>query len=251
MKFPEHYYKYGTCAKLARLESIVLKHEIYVPTAAELNDPSDCRPRLAMATPRAKARFLTRRWEESHPGASLEKIADVFGRVRRDIETTGEDAFHEEFARTFYESFSKHRVYSMSKRWENLNLWAKYADEHRGYCLEFSTNLHPFRVAWDVRYGDVSDFDLTDPNASKTAHVYLWRKRAEWSNEEEVRVLRFPHEGPRFPIDPKSLTRIIIGKDIAAADEARIRSMARDRVPSLDVFKAVWSDGKQALLLKP
>jgi len=29
------------------------------------------------------------------------------------------------------------RVYSMTKRWNNLSLWAKYAADHTGYCLEF------------------------------------------------------------------------------------------------------------------
>lgn len=247
----EHCYKYRTCQHMDRLESIILKHELYVPTANQLNDPSDCRPRLAMATPDAKATFLTRMWKLYRPGASPQELASIHRGVLRGIERIGEDAFHEEFATTFYASFTKRRVYSMSKRWDNFNLWAKYADEHRGYCLEFSANFHPFRVAWEVQYGDFSDFDLTEPNASKTAHFpYLWRKRGEWSGEEEVRVLRPAHECPRFTIEPESLTRIILGKDIAAEHEARIRSMARERVPSLDVFKGFHSVGKQALLLK-
>lgn len=25
----------------------------------------------------------------------------------------------------------------MTKRWNNLSLWAKYAADHTGYCLEF------------------------------------------------------------------------------------------------------------------
>jgi len=29
------------------------------------------------------------------------------------------------------------RIYSMAKRYDMGNLWALYADGHRGYCLEF------------------------------------------------------------------------------------------------------------------
>ena len=31
-----------------------------------------------------------------------------------------------------------YRIYSLSKRYDNLNLWAKYAADHSGYCLEFA-----------------------------------------------------------------------------------------------------------------
>jgi hypothetical protein len=30
------------------------------------------------------------------------------------------------------------RVYSLSRRFDNLSLWPKYAADHSGHCLEFA-----------------------------------------------------------------------------------------------------------------
>ena len=41
----------------------------------------------------------------------------------------------------------------MSRRWNNLAMWAKYAADHRGYCLEFS-RVGLFKAAREVIYDD-------------------------------------------------------------------------------------------------
>ena len=43
-----HFYKYRSGEHLERLEQILLRHELYFPTAKELNDPAGCRPRVVL-----------------------------------------------------------------------------------------------------------------------------------------------------------------------------------------------------------
>jgi DUF2971 family protein len=52
-------------------------------------------------------------------------------------------------------------IFSMTKRWDNMSMWAKYADNHAGYCLEFS-NAGLFAAACEVEYGDVAAIDVTE-----------------------------------------------------------------------------------------
>jgi hypothetical protein len=53
-----------------------------------------------------------------------------------------------------YRELKDYRIYSMSKRFDNLSLWAKYAGDHSGYCLEFANEGPLFANARDVLYGE-------------------------------------------------------------------------------------------------
>jgi hypothetical protein len=53
-----------------------------------------------------------------------------------------------------YRELKDYRIYSMSKRFDNLSLWAKYAGDHSGYCLEFANEGPLFANARDVLYED-------------------------------------------------------------------------------------------------
>jgi hypothetical protein len=53
-----HFYKYSTLEYPERLMRIVLEHEIYVPTVAQLNDPADARPLLAPMSDEQLVNFL-------------------------------------------------------------------------------------------------------------------------------------------------------------------------------------------------
>ena len=62
-----HFYRYQTCEQLDRLERILFQNELYFPTAAQLNDPADCRPRIKYPSFWGTLRFLMRTWRRAHP----------------------------------------------------------------------------------------------------------------------------------------------------------------------------------------
>jgi hypothetical protein len=56
-----------------------------------------------------------------------------------------------------------YHIYSLSKPYDSLSLWAKYAAGHSGYCLEFANDGPFFEYAKEVEYGDFALMDLTGP----------------------------------------------------------------------------------------
>ena len=46
-------------------------------------------------------------------------------------------------AQSLYKELDDWRVYCLCKRKGNMSMWAKYAGNHTGYCLEFA-NIGPF-----------------------------------------------------------------------------------------------------------
>ena len=140
-------------------------------------------------------------------------------------------------------------VYSLSKRFDNLSLWAKYAADHTGYCLEFANEGPLFgEHVVEVLYGEYVPFDLND-SKNRDAQ-FLVCKRPEWSNEEEVRLIRAPGSGPQVKIEPQWLTRIILGKNMSADNQKQIRQWAKLRRPELAVVQASFDDLHQELRLK-
>ncbi len=140
------------------------------------------------------------------------------------------------------------RVYSLSKRFDNLSLWAKYAANHTGYCLEFANEGPLFGNSIEVIYGDCDAFHLLDPQ-QRTPRFLIY-KRPEWSNEEEARLIRNRGSKPTVTIEPPWLTRAILGKDMSDDDQKQIGEWAKQRQPELSVVHAYFDELHQELRLK-
>lgn len=246
---PTHWYRYQTCARLDWLKPLLLNHEIYFPTATQLNDPAECRPRIKEAPPRDLARFMVRMWSNSNPRASLAERADVFRKAHEGILQQGPAWMREEITKELHSTSTKTRILSLSKRWNNMGLWANYADDHRGYCLEFA-NVEMFagRVK-EVVYGDSIDLDVTSPTVVPDSLVLFYRKTKDWNTEEEARIVGPTIASPFIKLDPSWLTRIILGKEMKPDHRRQICEWARLRTPPLVVAQATYDTLEQTLRL--
>ncbi len=136
-------------------------------------------------------------------------------------------------ARDRDERSKEFRVYCLSKRSDILTMWENYADNHRGYCLEFANKGPFFGSTKEVIYGDTTEMDLSNPEHFKSWCIYC--KRQDYSFEEEVRV-HCRRTFPQFaPIDPHHLTRIILGEQMSEAHQKQILEVAKRRDPQLTV----------------
>jgi hypothetical protein len=136
------------------------------------------------------------------------------------------------------QEFESFRVYSLSKRINNLSLWENYAANHTGYCLEFA-NKGVFIRTNNVIYDDAPEFDIS--NDDQRSGWFLFYKRVDYRSEEEVRI-HVPRifSGGFVPFDPQHLTQLILGRHMPEADGALIREWAKQRTPELKVVTAFW-----------
>lgn len=126
---------------------MLTKREIYFSTPQQLNDPYDCRISIRQALSQAVQQAiggacakLTERLEQ------LRKLDHVYERMEADIGSVG--------------------VFSMSKRPDNVVMWAHYADNHAGFCAgfklspKFTTHVNDYQVvgAADVLYSAANPF---------------------------------------------------------------------------------------------
>jgi hypothetical protein len=192
--------------------------------------------------------FLRNDYIRRNPVLALDLLQMQESIIRNRIQTLGMDWFMRKASGILNAEMEKFRVYSLSKRFDNLSLWAKYAAGHTGYCLEFANEGPLFENTLEVAYGEYAPFELND-GKNRSAEFLVW-KRSEWFNEEEVRLIRARGSGPKVRIEPTWLTRLILGKDMSEDDQRQIREWAKQRKPDLSVVHAYFDALDQKIRLK-
>jgi hypothetical protein len=243
-----HFYRYQSAEHLDWLKTIILEHLLYLPGVAQLNDPTDCRPKIGPMSEEEMVTFLRNDYIRRNPVLALDLLQKHEATIRMSIRLHGLDWFMSEASKILNAQMETFRVYSLSKRWNNLSLWAKYAANHTGYCLEFANEGPQFENTFEMVYGEYAPFDLND--AKNRDAKFLACKRPEWSNEEEVRLLRARGSGPQVKIEPQWLSRIILGKNMSLDHQKQIREWAKLRQPELVIVQACFDDFHQELRLK-
>jgi hypothetical protein len=208
-----HLYKYSSLLKpeqLERLRVIIQEHELYLPNLAQLNDPADGRPPLSPLSEEQMASFLYEKLLQREPNLTWAARQREEAIIRYNVTKHGAETLRRPLTESLHSELKDYRVYSLSKRYDNMSLWAKYAADHSGYCLEFVNEGPLFENAKDVVYGDAVQIDVT--NQEHLNGFWFFCKRSEWSNEEEVRLLLPRGKGSKVKIDPRWLTRLIVGR---------------------------------------
>lgn len=227
----EFVYKYRTVERLDWLEQIVLQDLLYFPTARDLNDPEEARPPLNASSIDRLIETLISNAVETRPHLTNEGLAYHARVIDYNVRPFGTELVVDRMRRSIEPLLTRFRVYSLSKRPDNLHLWTEYAAQHTGYCLEFRN--HGLGPIWEVRYQDEIAVDITDPTQRQP--YFLFYKTKKWLPEQEVRMIKQQVSDAYSTFDPAVLTRVILGRNIAPTDEATIHAVAGRRNPPLPV----------------
>ena len=245
-----HFYKYSSPTNLGWLKEILHQHEIYLPNLTQLNDDNDGLPRLAMQSEEEMANFLWGRFKHAHPNMSPQELQHEESVLRFNVRLHGPAALHPNLVQLLDDQLKDFRVYSMTKRYDMGNLWALYADGHRGCCLEFQNVGPMFEHAKDVSYLDLKDMEISVTDPSLLNGYFLFCKTRDWSCEEEVRLV-LSRNDPRIRVkfDPVWLTRIILGKAMSEENKNTVRVWAKERKPELAVVTTCYDATQRAIKL--
>jgi hypothetical protein len=248
-KKPEatHFYHYSSAENLHLLEPILLKSKLYFPRPNELNDPTEAKPKFTVPSETELIQFMYDHYIRNRPYLSSQECAQIKETMIAACKSKGANYIGEIIVQYIYERTNNHRIYSMSKRFDNMSLWANYADNHKGYCLEFK-NEGLFSRAYEVKYSDeVINFDITKPD--ETIGYYFFIKKRDWGSEEEIRIVTPQHFKHPIIFDSKLLTRLILGYQMSHANKLQIIEWAEQRSTPLVVVQTKYNDFEQKLEL--
>src|SRR6202789_1461707 len=159
-----HFYRYQSAEHLDRLKPIVLDHLLYLPSVAQLNDPTDCRPKVKPMLVEEMVTFLKNDYSRRNPILALDLLQENESTIRMGIQVHGLEWFQRKLSKILNSQMEQFRVYSLSERFDNLSLWAKYAGDHSGYCLEFANEGPLFAEhTTEISQADYARFDVVNP----------------------------------------------------------------------------------------
>lgn len=208
---PPKLYKYGSFQSEYWRETLY-KAKIHLSPANVFNDPFDCR-----------ARFNQK--EVIRKGLFREKLLSIFS--KEDIESLPEEIVQnyivEEMRKVVY-------VFCFSEVWNSLLMWAHYANNYNGYCIEYDMsqasdlvkyNLYP--VLYEKEYIDLTE-NLANLKAD-TGFLCNLVKAVDWQYEKEWRIIKY-NDNP-FYLRP-ALKAVYLGKNCLSENKKEILDWAKD-----------------------
>ncbi|HEX8483668.1 MAG TPA: DUF2971 domain-containing protein [Allosphingosinicella sp.] len=215
---PSSLYRYRRLGESAAQEiAALLESYVYCPSYSDLNDPMEGKHRLS---------------------ARLQKDPN-FGKSNSRIKA----------------AFDALGVASFSEVHNHEPMWAHYADEFKGMCIQYNLNkllkgLGPGTAITRMMYSKQEPVLIDDSsNAVDRARKCLSSKTVRWASEREWRVFS-ERRGEAGYEERSTVTRIYLGSRVSDDDEATVLAAAKEigvPVSKMDInayaleFKLLWA----------
>ena len=212
VELPQRLYKYRsvtTDRDLARVAEIIRDGKLYLASPNQYNDPFECGFSLSLeATPEQ----MRQKFAQTLIGQGLTK-SQAFAQATKLVSGPHPEA--DAVARGLIEKLRNTLgLLSLTSVNDDLLMWAHYADEHRGVCLEFDTaaDEHLIGAAMPVRYQqDYPVLDYFNSNPFEAGYAIVLTKSVAWSYEQEWRTLKPDLGRTKALFPPEALTGIVLG----------------------------------------
>jgi hypothetical protein len=173
---------------------LLLDRTIYCSDPATFNDPWDCKPHFnteVLDNPVEHERHVQwavdvcRRHNNSISPQNIDRMKAQLQVDRQLLAKTLQELSQEMWAAIS----TRYRVYCLGPDAGSLLMWAHYADNHKGICLEFSTRNNvmccPLRVEYPRQFPVVRAYSAVDAENLQP----LLTKADVWTYEHEYRLI--------------------------------------------------------------
>lgn len=170
-------YKYrGAGKKLERDLKSISENYFYAPNAEKLNDP--CETLVLSERIQNQTKFIGKIFGSKSKDSllSLHTALDQFVSSKKDI-----------------------GIYSLSKTYDDELLWAHYANNHQGFCIEYDFdtlmdknsfyNFYSFDVEYSSRPPQIDISDISSNDNIGLLKKISGTKSHRWSYEKEIRIV--------------------------------------------------------------
>lgn len=271
---PSKLYRYRPASGEFYTLNEIATGQIYLAHHKDLNDPFDASSIMANKSPSKYFRDsekaqLAKDMAKYIPQDTLEKILShdtwyeeilhvaaqnaLPGQDAQRVGAILEEAVTNEFIKinqTFNDmSYKMSRLACFTTKPCNLPMWANYAENHKGVCLEYNTRLihniyttnRLFPVYYTDHLPDVLQFFLEAKNRVAVALDYIAiHKSKDWEYEDEWRLIynagswyMGPNDVPEDFWDKGKViqfirpSRVLLGAKMYSADEKRVREVCK------------------------
>ena len=233
-------YKYRDYKSLYR-DDYITRNEVHYTFPRLLNDPFDIHPYVLPLTQEEKLKL-----------AEI-TVGHLFSETQ--IINELENFSHHDLYLAVQTILSQTYVFSLSKTYKSIQMWAHYADAHKGVCYGFdvSEDEKCFSPRMDVCYENIRPqiniLDLYGGSAESIEDQLrkaITTKQKQWAYEEEVRCLKryygINKQNTNVHFNPKALKEIIFGWITPKEDIIKIVQLCKTNHLQVDYYQMVMAN---------
>jgi len=182
----------------------IANNYIFFPDRDSLNDPFDSSPDLVYLTKNREATIKF--YQLVAKDITGEEVKEDF--ILEDNLNKFQELAHEKI-KEFVLEFG---VACFSMNLMNMPLWANYANDHQGVCLQFDSKIDKdfFTVMSPVVYEEnLTKLEFSPITDESDMLKIFFRKAINWENEKEVRLLKGVKGKVNY--NKKALRNVILG----------------------------------------
>ena len=226
------------------VENIISNNTIKFGDPNEFNDPFECRSILGVSSfdyTKKKLDEITRNSGKIYSENALLRAFDKIVRIS---------------LKGFHKRLSKYGILCLSGTWDNVLMWAHYANSHKGIIIifQFDKDNAFYDGMMKVQYKKgVSYFEIDHPNSAKKNWESMSTKDTYWKYENEYRIINPPSEiqlndGNGIKTFPRELLKgIIFGCRTIPKVRENIIYMVSRYYPTLKLFDIVINNSEVKL----
>ncbi len=225
-RIPSKLYKYGSFQNNFWRETM-FKGKIHLSPAKIFNDPFDCRARFNYKKAITEGNFRDRLLLY-YPKNEIENLTEDIVQ-KHVVEGMREDVY----------------VFCFSEVWNSLLMWAHYANNYNGYCIEYDMKqvrdmitYDLFPVLYEKEYIDITD-RLISINTN-TGLVCNLVKAEDWKYEREWRIVKYK-KNPFYL--RQALKAVYLGKNCIQKDKEDVIQWAKENnkeIYSIEISKTQY-----------
>ncbi|MCG8409991.1 MAG: DUF2971 domain-containing protein [Bacteroidales bacterium] len=177
---------------------------------------------------RAEHRKHARKWTKKYPLSNPDNIA----------------LFQKKYFEDFFERFG---ILSLTAESENDDMWIKYSDDFKGFCVGFNTKImfESFGGGGgNVNYYDELPLIYPEPKFTigKIYYYQVFSKERKWEFEKEYRTYKFSQipftdETRNIVLPPEAYKCIILGKNMPTEFKEELRNSIPDELSHIEIIE--------------
>ena len=247
MALPELIFKYRNWSSEFH-ETILTERKVFMASPSSFEDELDCKIpiRYDLLTKqeifekylhhskienpqrnRAEHRRYSKEWTKKSPLKNPKNIKN----------------FQEKYFEDFFERFG---VLSLTAEPENDDMWIKYSDDFKGFCVGFNTEImfESLGGGGNVIYYNELPLIYPEPKFSieEIHNQQVFSKEIKWEFEKEYRThkfspIPFTNETRTIVLPPEAFKCVILGKNMPAEFKEELRNSIPDELSHIEIIE--------------
>ncbi len=243
---PQIVYKYRDWED-AFHKQILVRREIFLPSASKLNDPFDGNIPFEYVKRDLTSRKIYKKMfliAKQRFGLSDKKTHELVMHYKRKGLLFDKNHIKKQQEELKKETENRIGIFSLTPNCSNFLMWSHYANSHTGFCVGFNTNVLieslKSTFGWISYTKRIPKFRLFDSDKS-FAKKLLGTKGKIWKYENEFRFTKFDYANKVFVVPKEALAEILIGNKMENKNRKEILEIVRSNYSSCKVYEMIQS----------